>query len=123
MTFHLVQRIAVLLCVLLVVSVGVAGATPLGEITQFAAVGSNIAQVRAGPDGNLWFTDRAGAIGQITTGGVITRFTTGLNPGTQPFSDIVGPDGNIWFTDAGTSPAIGMINPNSHAISEFSSGL
>src|SRR5262245_20224960 len=100
-----------------------AGATPLGTITQFAAPGSNIAQVRAGSDGNLWFTDRAGAIGQITTDGVITRFTAGLNPGSQPFSIAMGPDGNMWFTDAGTTSAIGMINPSTHAISEFSAGL
>jgi streptogramin lyase len=101
----------------------IAGAAPLGAITQFAAPGSNIAQVRAGSDGNLWFSDRAGAIGQITTAGVITRFTAGLNPGSQPFSIAQGPDGNMWFTDGGTSSAIGMINPTTHAITEFSTGL
>jgi streptogramin lyase len=100
-----------------------AGATPLGTITQFPAPGTNIAQVRAGPDGNLWFTDRAGAIGQITTDGVITRFTAGLNPGSQPFSIALGPDGNMWFTDGGTTAAIGNIDPSTHAISEYSTGL
>jgi streptogramin lyase len=89
-----------LLGVLVVFGVGVAGAAPLGQITEFAAPGSNIAQVRAGSDGNLWFTDRAGAIGQITTSGVITRFTSGLIAGSQPFSLAVGADGNVWFTDA-----------------------
>ncbi len=123
MTAQLVRRVLVLLVLLLAVSVSVAGATPLGELTQFAAPGSNIAQVRAGPDGNLWFTDRAGAIGRITTDGVITRFTTGLNQGAQPFSIAMGADGNMWFTDGGTTAAIGMIDPSTQAISEFSSGL
>jgi streptogramin lyase len=41
----------------------------------------------------------------------------------QPFSIAQGPDGNMWFTDGGTTPAIGMINPNTHAITEFSTGL
>src|ERR1041384_2605450 len=108
MTTQLVQRV-LLLFVLLATCAGVAGATPLGEITQFAGPGTNIAQVRAGPDGNLWFTDRAGAIGRITTAGVITRFTAGLNPGAQPFSIALGPDGNMWFTDGGTTAAIGTI--------------
>jgi streptogramin lyase len=113
---------------LLAVSAAVAAATPVGQITQFAAPGTNIAQVRAGPDGNLWFTDRAGAIGRITTAGVITRFTAGLNPGSQPFSIAMGPDGNMWFTDApnpapGTTPAIGMIDPYTQVITEFSTGL
>jgi len=123
MTTQLVQRMLLVLVLLLAVSVGVAGATPLGEITQFAGPGTNIAQVRAGSDGNLWFTDRAGAIGRITTDGVITRFTAGLNTGAQPFSIAQGPDGNMWFTDGGTTPAIGTIDPHTQAISEFSSGL
>jgi len=101
----------------------IAGAAPLGAITQFAAPGTNIAQVRAGSDGNLWFTDRAGAIGRITTDGVITRFTAGLNPGAQPFSIAMGPDGNMWFTDGGTTAAIGVINPATQVISEYSAGL
>jgi streptogramin lyase len=108
-----------------VVGAGVAGAAPVGTITEFPDPGSNNAQVRAGVDGNLWFTDRAGRIGQITTTGAITRFTSGLNAGAQPFSIAQGPDGNLWFTDAptATASAIGMIDPNTHAIMEFSTGL
>jgi virginiamycin B lyase len=122
-TVHLVRRVLVLFGVLLTACVGVAAAAPVGQITEFAAPGSNIAQVRAGPDGNLWFTDRAGAIGRITTGGAITRFTSGLNAGAQPFSLAVGPDGNLWFTDAGMTSAIGKIDPTTQAITEFSAGL
>src|SRR5207248_9264930 len=36
---------------------------------------------------------------------------------------VVGPDGNLWFSDNGTTQAIGRIDPATHAISEFSSGL
>lgn len=112
---------------LLVLAVGIvvatAAAAPLGTITEFANPGSNNAQVRAGSDGNMWFTDRAGKIGQITTSGAITEFDAGLNPGAMPFSIASGPDGNLWFTDAGTTSAIGTINPATHAISEFSAGL
>jgi streptogramin lyase len=125
MTARLVRRAVLSIGVLLFVCAGVAGATPIGQITEFAAPGTNIAQVRAAPDGNLWFTDRAGAIGRITTVGAITRFGTGngLNTGSQPFSMAVGPDGNLWFSDAGTTSAIGMIDPATQTITEFSTGL
>lgn len=113
----------VLLSLLFAVCVGAASATPLGQITEFAAPGTNAAQVRAGSDGSLWFTDRAGAIGRITTAGGITRFMVGLNPGSQPFSLAIGPDGNMWFTDAGTTSAIGMIDPRTQVVTEFSTGL
>jgi virginiamycin B lyase len=111
--------IAVLLGAVLAVCVGVAGAAPLGQITEFTAPGSNPAQVVAGPDGNLWFSDRNGAVGRITTGGTVTRFTSGLNPGSAVSSIAMGPDGNMWFSDPGTTRAVGMIDPTTHAISEF----
>jgi len=120
---HQLVRSAVLAAVLLAAGVGVAGAVPLGSITEFPDPGSNNAQVRAGSDGNLWFTDRAGAIGRITTAGAIAEFSSGLNAGSQPFSIVSGPDGNLWFTDAGTTSAIGTIDPSTHAIAEFSTGL
>ena len=47
----------------------------------------------------------------------------GLNAGSMPLGIAAGPDGNVWFTDNGTTKAIGVINPTTHAISEFSSGL
>ena len=120
-------RAVLVIGLLLALTAGLAAATPLGQITQFAAPGSNIAHVRAGPDGNLWFTDRAGKIGRITTDGTITEFSNGLNAGSQPFSIAMGPDGNMWFSDApapaGVTGAIGMINPGTQAIAEFSAGL
>jgi virginiamycin B lyase len=104
-------------------SAALAGAAPLGAITEFTAPGSNPAQVVAGSDGNLWFSDRNGAVGQITTGGTVTEFTTGLNPGSAVRSIAMGPDGNMWFSDPGTTRAVGTIDPTTHAMSEFSSGL
>jgi streptogramin lyase len=85
--------------------------------------GSNPSQIQLGAVGDLWFSDRSGAIGRITPGGVITEFTSGLNPGSSDPSIVAGPDGNLWFSDNGTTKAIGTIIPTTQAISEFSSGL
>jgi streptogramin lyase len=103
---------------------GLAGAASVGVSEEFAAAGANPAQIQAGPDGNLWFTDRAGKIGMINPAtDAISEFSTGLNTGSMPFSIVAGPDGNMWFTDQGTTSAIGMINPTTDAITEFSIGL
>jgi streptogramin lyase len=114
---------ALLLGVVIVFGVASAGAAPIGAITEFSAPGSNPAQVVAGPDGNLWFSDRNGAVGRITTGGTVTEFKSGLNPGSAVRSIAMGPDGNMWFSDPGTTRAVGMIDPVTLAISEFSTGL
>ena len=55
--------------------------------------------------------------------GVVTQFSAGITPNSQPQEITAGPDGNLWFTDVGTTAAIGMINPTTHAIGEFSAGL
>jgi streptogramin lyase len=111
-----------------VFGVASAGAAPIGTNTEFSTSsglnpGANPAQIQAGSDGNLWFSDRSGAVGRITTAGVITEFSSGLNPGASDQSMAMGPDGNMWFSDNGMTRAIGMINPRTGAISEFSSGL
>jgi hypothetical protein len=51
----------------------------------------------------------------------ITEFN--IHSGSVPGRIAAGPDGNLWFTDKGTTPAIGTIDPATHVISEFSSGL
>lgn len=115
--------------------------TPAGAITEFptTALGgiSTPVDIAAGPDGNLWFAVARygdpgipeytpGAIGRITPTGVVTIFSEGLNPGSDPRGIAAGPDGNVWFTDgprtAGTTPAIGRITP-AGTITEFSGGL
>jgi virginiamycin B lyase len=63
---------------------------------------NNPTDLTAGPDGNLWLTQRPtggklpGAIGRITPAGAIAQFplpTAGSIPGNLK----VGPDGNLWF--------------------------
>jgi streptogramin lyase len=65
--------------------------------------------VCAGPDGNVWFTERLGdKIGKITTAGVITEYP--LAAGSNPYGITTGPDGNLWFTEGGGNK-IGRITP------------
>ncbi len=53
--------------------------------------------ITPGPDGNLWFTEFSGFIGQITTEGAITSFSI---PHSNPaFGITAGPDGNLWFCE------------------------
>jgi len=65
--------------------------------------------ITAGPDGNLWFTERFGScsapliagcskIARITTAGVITEFPV-PTPGGGPIGITAGPDGALWFTE------------------------
>jgi streptogramin lyase len=74
----------------------------------------------AGPDGNLWFANRAlfggaPAIGRVTPAGAITLFE--LPGGSFPQSLVAGPDGNVWFSNV-LSPSIGKITP-SGTITEY----
>ena len=84
--------------------------------------------ITTGPDNNIWFTEsNAHAIGMLNTSNLaqpIQNFDSaqGLPSNARPFGITVGPDahGNsvIWFTDVSNN-AIGMIDPTSHAITEF----
>ena len=75
----------------------------------------------AGPDGNLWFTDvNAPAIGVFyPSSHTIKEFSSGQPNASQPEAIAAGPDGGLWFTDDGDNPAIGEINPTTHAIQDF----
>jgi streptogramin lyase len=54
----------------------------------------------AGPDGNLYFGEFGGAIGKITTAGVITEYPLVLAEGSFPVLSLtVGSNGNIWFSN------------------------
>jgi streptogramin lyase len=58
--------------------------------------------IKAGPDGNLWFTEsNADRIGRITTAGVVTEFQLPAAGGQPAFPNYIasGPDGNLWFTE------------------------
>jgi streptogramin lyase len=98
------MRAALLAAALLLVAAAIAsadGVTP----------GSGPIDVAAGPDGNLWFTERAvSRIGLITPSGQVTEFGAGITPGSRPEQIASGPDGNLWFTESG-SGLIGRITP------------
>jgi streptogramin lyase len=62
----MLRKLIILASAALALAAGSAGAAPLGAITEFSAgmnPGGNPAQVVAGSDGNLWFSDRSGASG------------------------------------------------------------
>ena len=64
---------------------------------------SVLAQLIAGPDGNLWLTENWNSkIGRLTTSGVLTEWQT-LSPGSIPSGLGVGPDGAFWFTEWATA--------------------
>jgi hypothetical protein len=72
------------------------------QITEFPIpTGSSLPQgITAGPDGALWFTERAGnKIGRITTAGVVTNEFTVPTANSSPFGITAGPDGALWFTE------------------------
>jgi hypothetical protein len=71
----------------------------VGTITNFASglnAGTNPSATIAGPDGNLWFTDRGttASIGKVTPTGAITNYSAGLNTGSSPSGITLGSDGN-----------------------------
>ena len=62
------------------------------------------ADIAAGPDGNLWFTDSGtNSIGRITTSGVVTEFPI-PTPNSHPYNIAPGPcGGDMWFTENNTN--------------------
>jgi hypothetical protein len=93
------------------------------------------AGITAGPDGNLWFAGFLGPSG-VSEIGMINPTTHAIAEFPVPTADTFipditsGPDGNLWFIEStsvppgpeggfGESGQIGMINPTTHAITEF----
>ena len=115
--------LAALLGALLAWGAGIGGAAPLGQVTKFTSgLSGSTVMGSAGPDGNIWFLE-AHIIGKITPAGVITEYSSGLNPGNLLFRmGSEGPDGNMWFSDRGTTKAIGRITTDG-TITEFNTGL
>jgi len=78
-----------------------AGGDP--RITLFPQPGSGPWMIAAGPDGNMWFTERghsvppSGKIARMTLSGEITEFP--VSDGSQPWWITAGPDGAMWFTE------------------------
>src|SRR4051794_3738471 len=89
-----------------------AQAAPAGvtEYSSGLSAGARPDAIAAGPDGNLWFSERGAArIGRITPSGQITEFSAGLAPDAQVNGLTAGPDGNVWFTEEGR--VVGRITP------------
>jgi virginiamycin B lyase len=86
--------------------------TLAGNISQFPAAGGGLGTGRnptgivAGPDGNLWFTEKGnggmGKIGWMTPAGVVVN-EKDVGGSTAPTGITVGPDGALWFTEQGTN--------------------
>jgi streptogramin lyase len=126
-----VVRFTALGLLVLMAAVGVAGAEPFGQITEFSSgfsPGAIPGSLTPGSDGNLWFTDRGTtAMGRITTAGAISEYSGGFPAGSIPGAAsggglTYGPDGNLWFTDSGTK-AIGVFDLGTHAVNEYKTGL
>jgi streptogramin lyase len=89
---------------------------PLGALRDDYSSGR--AEITAGPDGNLWFTDpQQNLIGQITTDGSVTEFPV-PSPFAFPTGITAGPDGNLWFAESAIDGGIGRITPDGQ-ITEF----
>jgi streptogramin lyase len=95
---------------------GSAGAFDIPE-----ALGENPGAIAAGPDGALWFTERAGSgpagaypasIIRMTTGGQFTAYnlpSSGFWSGAFPMGITTGPDGALWFAANGGSDNSGPL--------------
>src|SRR5262249_22304680 len=69
--------------------------------------------ITAGPDGNLWFTERfTDKIGMINpTTHAITDFA-GLTANCAPYGITAGPDGNLWFAESDPDQIGQAVLPN-----------
>lgn len=66
----------------------------------------------ANAGGDLWFAEAdSGAIGRITTTGVVTEFSI-PGAGTTAIDVTDGPDGNLWFTDGAIDPSVVGVGTN-----------
>lgn len=80
-----------------VLAFGIIGARP-GIATPTS--NSRPSGVAAGPDGNVWITERsASRLAKVTPGGAITEFPT-PTASSGPASVVTGADGALWFTEA-----------------------
>jgi virginiamycin B lyase len=86
--------------------------TPLGVFTEFDIPThfSNPAEIVAGPDGAMWFTEQEpiSQVGRITISGSVREIALPA-PTSRPVGITVGRDGNIWFTEASAN-RIGRIS-------------
>ncbi len=84
-------------------------------ITAFSVPGGAEA-ITAGPDGNLWFTQRLNQIGRMTTSGAVAIASV-PTANSSLIGITAGPDDNLWFTEYDASK-IGRITTTG-VITEF----
>ena len=92
--------------------------TPDGKIESFpisktkdptATVGGLPIYIKAGPNGEMWFTELVGnKVGYIVPGEKAQEFEI-KTPNSRPISIILGPDNNMWFTEEAGNK-VGRIN-------------
>jgi streptogramin lyase len=75
--------------------------TPNGSFTPYVLPNRNSQpwDIANGPDGGLWFTERAGRVGKISLAGAVTEFPIAVNNLSRPWGITAGPNGNVWFTN------------------------
>jgi virginiamycin B lyase len=72
----------------------------LGLVTTYTTNGK-IVQLTAGADGNVWFTDDAGTIGNVTPAGAVREYAIpqyARSPYGHAYDIVTAPDGTYWFT-------------------------
>src|SRR5262249_55909617 len=58
-------------------------------------------RIVTGPDGRLWFVDQhTDDVGAITTAGVVSQYSAGIQPGVEQHGITVGADGRLWFAQS-----------------------
>jgi virginiamycin B lyase len=79
---------------------GIGRKEPRGAVKSHPLAGDSFPEgIAPGPDGNVWFTE-SGAIGRITTEGLVTEFP---DPDRAAADIAAGADGNLWFTERATN--------------------
>ena len=95
-----------------------------GTVAEYplAFAGSAPGGIAAGPDGALWFTEKANSkIGRISTNGAVTEYSP-PTPQSTPAGIAAGPDGALWFTEEGAGQ-IGRITAAGAVTEYHASGL
>jgi streptogramin lyase len=106
---------------------GLCALTPVLQLTNVitasgARPGGNPLGLAADRNGDLWFTDDVTpAIGvlDVTDGQITYPNVSGLRPDSVPRFITADSAGNVWFTDDGPTPAIGRVDAQTNAITEY----
>ena len=106
---------------------GLCALTPVLQLTNVitasgARSGGNPLGLAADRNGDLWFTDDVTpAIGvlDVTDGQITYPNVSGLRPDSVPRFITADTAGNVWFTDDGPTPAIGRVDGQTNAITEY----